>query len=213
MNLSFLPYKIVVLVKDQSSHMCVLLKKHRRKYANSYVYVVHGQKRIVLTFQPFYRLLIIFHLKILIILLNQANQCLHHLLKYYLECQYEVDKMMMNDELEKNVKEKNVVIDPKKKDDGVVNKIGVMKNDELKNGELKNDEPKNDEPKNEELTNDELTNAEPKNEEPKNEELKKEDIKNNKNKNGRLPSAASQVLTTLRLIVEIRLIVMTMEEE
>jgi len=121
--------------------------------------------------------------------------------------------MMMNDQLEKNVKEKNVVIDPKKKDDGVVNKIGVMKNDELKNGELKNDEPKNDEPKNEELTNDELTNAEPKNEEPKNEELKKEDIKNNKNKNGRLPSAAPQVLTTLRLIVEIRLIVMTMEEE
>jgi hypothetical protein len=116
--------------------------------------------------------------------------------------------MMMNDELEKNVKEKNVVIDPKKKDDVVVNRIDVMKNDELTNDELTNDELKNDE-----LTNDEPKNEEPKNGEPSNEELKKEDIKNNKNKNGRLPSAAPQVLTTLRLIVEIRLIVMTMEEE
>jgi hypothetical protein len=34
----------------------------------------------------------------------------------------------MNDELEKNVNEKNVVIDQKKKDDAVVNRIDVTKN-------------------------------------------------------------------------------------
>jgi hypothetical protein len=71
---------------------------------------------------------------------------------------------MMKDELEKNVNGKNVVIDQKKTDDAVVNKIDVTKNDVLMN------------------------------EEPKNDGLKREDVKSNKNKNGRLPSAITQAV-------------------
>jgi hypothetical protein len=47
---------------------------------------------------------------------------------------------MMNDELEKNVNGKNVVIDQKKTDDAVVNKIDVTKNDVLMNEDLKKDD-------------------------------------------------------------------------
>ncbi len=142
---------------------------------------------------------------ILRILLNQINQCLHHLLKHYLECQFEVEQETMNDELKKNVKEKNVVIDRKKKDDVVVNKIDVMKNEEPKNGELKNDE----------LKSVELKNVEPKNDELKNDVPKREDIKNDensKNKNIEPLSAAPRVLA-VRLIMKIRRIVIAVEEE
>jgi hypothetical protein len=66
---------------------------------------------------------------------------------------------MMNDELEKNVNEKNVAIDQKRKDDAVVNRIDVTRSGELMNDGLKNDELMNDDAKSNKTRNGEQPNA------------------------------------------------------